>query len=262
MSYDLCLTTTPQTSGKRSSAVSRTSDDKPDIPISLSSPPKPASLVYEVTSTCKGTSSLNAMYALPSGQVIYRMETSSRLFSRGKVTRIRKVVPTSNPVDEFETVAQIHHKYLRPTVFKLHSPRSRNDTLRVSRKAFILKARTYETGFWSAYGRDRIVKLPNGQEAKWSLGPRVCHLFSNDSSKQLLALFHRKGSSYPERPPSLEIFPEALGVVFSGVDSEGDDERRIEYQEGIFTREQRKVVDFILMTFAYVEKIRSERETE
>ncbi|KAH8822349.1 hypothetical protein DL96DRAFT_1620798 [Flagelloscypha sp. PMI_526] len=199
------------------------------------------SLLYVVTPLRKMSSTLNATYSLASGQAIYKVETP-REWLAPKATVIQRVKAGSGPVDEFETIATIHHNTLGPSIFEFGNG---NGGDRIQSTVLMTKPPAFAKGSWSAFGRDRILKLPDGREARWSLGSRVCSLALNDGRKTPLALFHQP----TKRPGSLEIFAEVFNAGSS-----------TDYQQGILTESQRRIVDFILVTFLYVERIRMARE--
>jgi len=97
----------------------------------------------------------------------------------------------------------------------------------------------YETGhFFSKkalgfFGRDRVFIGPDGLEYQWSLGIRVPELVRLDSAKTPIARFHRRriGILKKKRLASLEIFPEGTHML-----------------------------DLIIITFVYVQKIRNDAE--
>jgi hypothetical protein len=78
---------------------------------------------------------------------------------------------------------------------------------------------------------------PDGREYMWKLGPTAPHLYLNDEHKTPVAKFHLPCLRWFRRPGAkscawMEIFPEGEHLV-----------------------------DVILLTFIYVEKIRKDRES-
>ncbi|KAF8894852.1 hypothetical protein BD779DRAFT_867293 [Infundibulicybe gibba] len=80
-------------------------------------------------------------------------------------------------------------------------------------------------------GWDRVFMAPDGKEYRWELGLKTSTLVTNDKAKTRVARFHRKHYIFNRRPASLEIYP-------------GGEE----------------IMDTILVTFIYVEKIRKDAE--
>ncbi|KAH8822316.1 hypothetical protein DL96DRAFT_1620717 [Flagelloscypha sp. PMI_526] len=200
------------------------SDSLENLPLFAAAISQNSSLIYEVVSHGKVPSYLNATYSLPSGQVIYRTETPNEWVSANH-TIIQRIKPGSGPVDEFETIATIKYKAIGTSTFEFHDEKVSSSTL-------ISKESVFTPSTWSWSGRDRLLTLPDGTRARWSLGVRICTLVSADDNKTPLAIFRRKRtfSDRPPRPACLEIFPAAA------------------------------FMEFILMTGLYVEKIRGTRE--
>ncbi|KAH8822342.1 hypothetical protein DL96DRAFT_1748599 [Flagelloscypha sp. PMI_526] len=222
------------------------SDSVEDLPSFAAATAQGGSLIYEVVSTRKILSTLNAAYSLPSGQVIYKTETA-REWPTPDQTLVQRVKSGSGPVDEFETIAIIHHKAIGLTTFQFGEEK-------VLSSALMTKESAFTKSTWSFYGRDRLLTLPDGTRARWSLGMSVCALVSDDEKKTPLAIFRRKRRGFSDRsknPPGhrFEVFPAALSVGKS-----------TGYQDGVLTDSQRKTVEFILITWLFVEKIRRKRE--
>ncbi|KAH8818639.1 hypothetical protein DL96DRAFT_1684292 [Flagelloscypha sp. PMI_526] len=211
-------------------------------------------LVYECTAQSHGHdssnkwkfSTLNARYSIPSsGQTFYKTETARENFAP-KCTLIQRIKPGSS-VDEFETIATIHHKVIGPSTFEFAGgDKIPSDILMRKEKASNLKTYGY-------FGRDRIVTLPDGREARWRLGMRECTLVLNNESKRPLARFHRSQDHIfrKQSPHTLEFYPAVLSL--NGSSSSG-------YENGILNEVDRKMVEFILVTWLYVEKLRKDRD--
>ncbi|KAF9528283.1 hypothetical protein CPB83DRAFT_854776 [Crepidotus variabilis] len=90
----------------------------------------------------------------------------------------------------------------------------------------------FRQGDWGFYGRSKVFTGPDGKEYAWSLTARVPKLHVNGTNTPI-AIFHRHrmGIIDDARPASLEIF--AAGE---------------------------HMVDLILVTFVYIEKLRRARE--
>ncbi|EAU80773.2 hypothetical protein CC1G_04883 [Coprinopsis cinerea okayama7 len=168
-----------------------------------------------------GSKPWNSDYCHPSGQVLYRVE-SPYAFTNRKAT-IMKVVPSEDGSlqDRFTAIAEIEfHTFTSSTI--TITGQGTYDT-----KSFFRK------GGLSWNGRDRIFTAPDGLEYCWKMGGRKVELYRNNPAKTLIAKYHLKhyGILREARPASLEIFEEGQGVV-----------------------------DTILTTFVYVEKLRKDRE--
>lgn len=83
-----------------------------------------------------------------------------------------------------------------------------------------------------ALGSGRIFTAPDGKKYIWKMGIRVPELVMGDGSDRRVASYHRRRFNDP-RPTSLEILPEGEHMV-----------------------------DLILVTFVYVEKLRKNRENQ
>ncbi|KXN82687.1 hypothetical protein AN958_02252 [Leucoagaricus sp. SymC.cos] len=88
---------------------------------------------------------------------------------------------------------------------------------------------------WSSYGRDRIFMASDGREYRWQLGARHLKLVTNDNNKKQIAKYRdyhiSLGPLLKGRPASLE--------VDSSVEP---------------------ILDEIMMTFVYCQKLREDRE--
>ncbi|KAH8822321.1 hypothetical protein DL96DRAFT_1559955 [Flagelloscypha sp. PMI_526] len=201
------------------------SDSVEDLPSFAAATAQGASLIYEVFSLQKIPSTLNATYSLRSGQVIYKTETP-RDWLAPDHTLIQRIKSDSGPIDEFETIAIIHHKAIGASTFQFGEEK-------ILSSALITKESAFTKSHWSFYGRDRLLTLPDGTRARWLLGIRACALISDDENKTPLAIYHRRhilsDRAKKSHPNCFEIFPAALSVGESA-----------EYQDGILTDDQRK----------------------
>ncbi|KAH8818640.1 hypothetical protein DL96DRAFT_367067 [Flagelloscypha sp. PMI_526] len=193
-------------------------------------------------------STLNARYALPSsGQTFYKTETAREHWAP-KFTLIQKIKPGGS-VDEFETLATIHHKVIGSSVFEF----ANGD--KIPSNVLMRKEKSNAPRAYGFFGRDRIVTLPDGREARWRMGSRECTLVLNNESRTPLARFHRSRdlifTKHKKPPHMLEFFPAALSP--NGSTSSG-------YENGILNETERKMVEFILVTWLYVEKVRKDRD--
>lgn len=83
-----------------------------------------------------------------------------------------------------------------------------------------------------ALGSGKFFTAPDGKRYIWKMGIRVPELVMGDGSNRRVASYHRRRHNDPQ-PTSLEILPEGEHMV-----------------------------DLILVTFMYVEKIRKDRENQ
>ncbi|KAF8162634.1 hypothetical protein B0H34DRAFT_692229 [Crassisporium funariophilum] len=170
----------------------------------------------------------NTTYCTESGQVIYKSDAPLKLGARPiTIKRIRpSITPptagTDNTLrDHFAHLAEIEYHSFR-------NSRIRYAEVDVPVNEFFKKQG------WGWYGRNRVFKGPDGKEYTWHLTSRVSKLFTNDTAKTPIASFHRRrlGVLTDPRPASLEIFPAGEHMT-----------------------------DLIVVTFVYVEKLRTDRET-
>ncbi|KAF8652775.1 hypothetical protein AX16_004167 [Volvariella volvacea WC 439] len=91
----------------------------------------------------------------------------------------------------------------------------------------------FKKGGLGWYGRDRVFTGPDGKEYVWELGISTSKLYLNDGSKTMVANYYTKFWSFRHKPENayLEIMPNGEHMV-----------------------------DLIMITFLYIEKIRDERE--
>ncbi|KAJ2913761.1 hypothetical protein MD484_g6646, partial [Candolleomyces efflorescens] len=128
--------------------------------------------------------------------------------------------------DAFKPLARIDYSTFLPMNSKFHMegvPEKANE---------LFKRGRFFDGSW--YGSDRIFTGPDGKEYTWALGLNKPSLFLNDASKTPIAKFHRQHAGSKDKEPvqaSLEIYEEGLHMV-----------------------------DLIVVTFVYIEKMRKDRE--
>ncbi|KAH8818641.1 hypothetical protein DL96DRAFT_1621631 [Flagelloscypha sp. PMI_526] len=194
-------------------------------------------------------STLNARYSLQSsGETIYKTETAREHFAP-KFTLIQRIKPYAS-ADEFETIVTIHHKIIGSSVFEFaNGDKIPSNVLMRKEKASSFKS-------YGFFGRDRIITLPDRREARWSLGSKTCLLVLNNDTRTPLATFHRNKATLltkQKMPDLLEFFPTALSV--NGSPSSG-------YEQGVLSDAEKRVVEFIFVTWLYVEKLRRDRDGE
>ncbi|KAK7442480.1 hypothetical protein VKT23_016077 [Stygiomarasmius scandens] len=121
----------------------------------------------------------------------------------------------------FEYIAQIDWKFFKSSKFRF------GDGKEVLAKDFFRKES------WGCYGRHRVFTASDGVEYKWILGAWVPSLRTNDADKTPVAYFHRRklGIFSKSEPAYLEIYPAGEHMV-----------------------------NEIVTTFVYIEKIRKEKE--
>jgi len=177
----------------------------------------------------------NAIYRTPEGEVVYKVKSTTPTLA-GRDIKISRVVPSfvNNQVapkgeevkkleDAFAHLATVEYRTIR-------SSRIRMGDLDVTTNGTNGYFKENGRGF---FGRNRIFTGPDGEEYIWKLGQKRCKLFVNDSAKTPVAYFHRRklGIIGAARPASLEIF------------TAGKD-----------------MVDLIVVTGVYVEKLRKAKE--
>ncbi|KAG5637189.1 hypothetical protein H0H81_005446 [Sphagnurus paluster] len=172
------------------------------------------------------SSPLHSTFSNEEGQVLYKVETPVMSLS-ARTSTISCVVPsTSGPdsttsmQDTFALLGQVEHNRFSSSV------------MRFGGNEFKTKDYFRKEGL-GPYGRHRVFTASDGREYKWLLQDSKSKLITNDEAKTLVASFHVKhfGIIGKARPASLEIFPPGEHIV----------------QE-------------ILITFIYIEKIRKDKE--
>ncbi|KAH8799556.1 hypothetical protein DL96DRAFT_1780617 [Flagelloscypha sp. PMI_526] len=128
-------------------------------------------------------------------------------------------------------VARIHWKTLSPTLF--HFVDSGPEMI-PSNTLMKHDSGSKQSGFEKGF-EDRILTLPDGRQARWVIGRIKCRLYTNSDARTLLAEFHRTRKEPKEGTLVLQIFPEAI---------QGE------------AKQRKAVVEFILVTYLYLEKIR------
>ncbi|KAM6493987.1 hypothetical protein JOM56_010348 [Amanita muscaria] len=218
-------------------------------------------------------SHLNSSYVNDDGQVLYKVETPNKFFNR--VATIKRIVPGSiidpppstsgrgvppqyefvndndvkgddveydkvpdEHVDEKDDIREelndddlaLKDRFSHLAEIKFHDFTS--SILRFGGHEQQTSHFFTSKGF-GYYGHNRVFTGPDGLEYQWSLGIRVPELVRLDSVKTPIARFHRRrlGVLKKRRPASLEIFPEGTHMV-----------------------------DLILITFVYIQKIRNDAE--
>ncbi|TFK24618.1 hypothetical protein FA15DRAFT_687387 [Coprinopsis marcescibilis] len=170
-------------------------------------------------------------YCTEEGQVIYKVDSPWKLVNRSAT--IDKIMPNnpeldnanSEPImqDQFTRIAKVDYRAIEPS----SKITFQNTTKRVD--SFFRKGKMN----WKGHGSDRMFTAPDGKEYRWVLGSLKSELFLNDEAKTPVAKYHLKhyGIIKDVRPASLEIFPSGEHIV-----------------------------DHIIVTFVYLEKLRKERQ--
>ncbi|KIK02644.1 hypothetical protein K443DRAFT_677375 [Laccaria amethystina LaAM-08-1] len=163
----------------------------------------------------------NSVYTTEDGQVVYKTSTPRKICERK--TSIKRIVPSKDKGDmrdEFAHLAEVDYR-----VFSSSHIRYGGQDLET--RDFFRK------GAWSWRGRGRVFTGPEGVEYKWKLGDRVPELCLNDSIDTPVARYHRSslGILSPAHAAYLEVFP--IGE---------------------------HIVDLIVVTFIYIERLRQEKE--
>ncbi|KAF8957753.1 hypothetical protein BDZ97DRAFT_1669336 [Flammula alnicola] len=162
----------------------------------------------------------NARYHIEEGQVIYKAESTG--LAR-HVTILRAVPRVTGDTDDMRDNFS-HLAHIAFQTFCSSRIRYREQELCVNE--------LFKKKGWSFYGRNRIFTGPDGREYVWKMGARVCKVMSIHCHTRIKD-FHRRrlGILKKARPASLEIFEEGVHMV-----------------------------DFIVVTFIYMEKVRADRE--
>ncbi|KAG6819714.1 hypothetical protein H0H93_009330 [Arthromyces matolae] len=175
------------------------------------------------------SSHLNSSFTNDDGQVLYKVETP--FVFGAQVSTVTCVVPNDIPhasdgkvepsmQDRFAYMGKVEHNLVSSSVIHFGG------------NAYQTKDYLRKDG-WGVYGRNRVFTAADGREYKWLSRSSSSKLITNDASKTLVAKFHRRsyGIIGKAHPASLEIFQEGEHMI----------------QE-------------ILMTFIYIEKIRQDSE--
>ncbi|KIM49872.1 hypothetical protein M413DRAFT_439000 [Hebeloma cylindrosporum] len=177
----------------------------------------------------------DSIYRTQEGQVIYKVESVAPILGT-RTMKISKTIPSFS--DNRITAKGRQAQYLRDSFahlatveyHKIRSSRIRMGNLDVATDDY------FRREGWSLInsGRKRVFTAPDGREYLWKLGKNNCKLFANDSERTPVARFHQRrlGIIRATRPASLEIFP-------TGTD----------------------IVDLIVITGAYMEKLRYEKNS-
>ncbi|KAH8834845.1 hypothetical protein DL96DRAFT_8402 [Flagelloscypha sp. PMI_526] len=209
------------------------------------------SVIFELSPLATNATCLNSAYSLPSGQVMYRVETESERWFPKK-TVFKRIKGGIGGADEFETIATEHHAKWGGNTLEFDMDKEKSWKIKDS--DLFTKADAFAKKSWAAFGRDRIVTLPDGRKARWWMGTWTVGLVLNDNSGTHLADFHRGHSgirkNHPKTPRKLEIYDTA----FQGVGEKS------EYTQGVYIETQRKMIEFILITMVCVENVRKFRE--
>ncbi|PFH53535.1 hypothetical protein AMATHDRAFT_137257 [Amanita thiersii Skay4041] len=169
-------------------------------------------------------SHLNTSYTNEEGQILYRVETQGYF---NKVSTISRVVPNNSVnkkkpslQDEFGELGRVEFHTLSPSVLRFGGRRHETNTF-FSKKGL------------SGYGRNHAFTGPDGREYMWKLGLKVPELLINNDDQTPVATFHRGrfGIFRKSQPASLEIYPEGMHML-----------------------------DLIMVTFVYIQKLRNDRE--
>ncbi|TEB19959.1 hypothetical protein FA13DRAFT_1645677 [Coprinellus micaceus] len=169
----------------------------------------------------------NASYCTPEGQVIYRVVSPFQLLHRRRAT-IDKVVPTDlssyteDMQDQFERIGEVEYHTIFSSIITFGGVAQSVDKF-FRKKISLLNLASH-----------RIFTGPDGKEYRWKLGYAKPVLYLNDDTSTPVAKFHQQDiiSITPRaRRAALEIFPAGEHMV-----------------------------DLIVVTLVYIEKLRRNRE--
>ncbi|KAG1891481.1 hypothetical protein F4604DRAFT_1611832 [Suillus subluteus] len=162
----------------------------------------------------------NTIITNEQGQIIYKTQTPSKLVGV-RTTTIQKIKPND---DRYHMQNQFD--VLGEIEWhKFSSSKFRSGGTEVETKEFIPKR-----GLW---GRERVFIGPDSRPYRWNLKSRVVVLSRDDTSRAEVARFHRAsfGIVGRKRRAMLEVSPEVAHMM-----------------------------DTVIMTFIYVEKLRKDKE--
>ncbi|KAF8162640.1 hypothetical protein B0H34DRAFT_649917 [Crassisporium funariophilum] len=178
----------------------------------------------------------NTTYCTEEGQVIYSADTPHK-YSESPIT-IKRILPSVNfDAQTADSEDTLRDQFSHLAEIEYHSFRDYNSRIRYAGQDVAVSEFFTKKG-WSCYGRyavvlNRVFKGPDGKEYTWHLSSSVCKLVTNDALKNPIASYHTKSLGFlsKARAASLEIFPAGEHMI-----------------------------DLILITFIYVERLRRERQ--
>ncbi|KAF7980161.1 hypothetical protein HWV62_39623 [Athelia sp. TMB] len=157
-----------------------------------------------------------------SGQALYKAETPGSILKRHRKTIISKVVPN-------ESLDDMTDRYAELATIEWHSITPSlltYDGVTRSMKEFM--------PYRGVLAEDRGFTAPgDGRTFRWKIGLSACTLILDDGSKTLAAEGHRNHIGFLSKPRQARL------TIFPGFEH---------------------LVDVILITYVYVEKLRQERE--
>ncbi|KAF9246381.1 hypothetical protein BU15DRAFT_40419 [Melanogaster broomeanus] len=237
----------------------------------------------------------NSTITNSSGQVLYKVNTPFRPFFMTGTTTIRKIVPNHPPIfahpslpdsgsqpntddepdhhddpdgvppgeeneiylrDQFAELAQIEFRRLTSSTLRWFGLNSLGSGV----------VKTSEYIPYMGINRNwRHFTGPDDRKYKWHLGVTICELYLEGGPRTPIARYHRYKSGLLGRPRCgyLEIaFPRPTEPANKPSDDTVDLANYTDYElEASLHRElSPKLLDTILVTFIYVEKLRRERE--
>ncbi|KAF8162632.1 hypothetical protein B0H34DRAFT_692217 [Crassisporium funariophilum] len=175
----------------------------------------------------------NTTYTNPSGQVIYKAHSPPRPALGPKRISIKRVLPSiptlTSGQDDREAMTDAYGHLAEIDFWRVG-----RSSIRMGGREMGIEEMFRKEG-WGFYGRNRVFVGLDGTEYAWHLGSRVCKLYTTDKRKTLIACFHRRrlGMMRKARSASLEI----IGCGES-------------------------MVDLVIVTFVYMERLRREKEEE
>ncbi|KIY69585.1 hypothetical protein CYLTODRAFT_420528 [Cylindrobasidium torrendii FP15055 ss-10] len=174
---------------------------------------------------------IRSTYATSDGTVLYKAETPYRIGSR--TTSILSLLPSDIPNNSTDgTAAGGPGRYAALAHIEWKGLSAPN-TIRYGGQEHDAKVFLKKEG-WSWRGRHRIFTAADGKQYQWIMGMYRPRLVTFDDKQETVALFHRRRLGLLTRnkgPPYLEVMPE------------GED-----------------MLDLIVVTFIYIEKVRKDRE--
>ncbi|ESK82738.1 hypothetical protein Moror_5672 [Moniliophthora roreri MCA 2997] len=172
---------------------------------------------------------LNSTYTDDTGRVIYKVNTPSTPLVNGSTT-ISKVLPADTDIPRRDSGSDSDSHERFANLGRIDWRTLQSSLIRILDQQMETKQFFRRDG-WSGklFGRNRVFTAPDGKEYKWILDPLIMELVLNDGNDSLVAKYHRgnMGITEEKRRGVLEIYPAGEHMV-----------------------------DLILVTFVYVEKVR------
>ncbi|KAF9522244.1 hypothetical protein CPB83DRAFT_887643 [Crepidotus variabilis] len=166
-------------------------------------------------------------FATEDGRVLYKTMSPRVSIGGGPISITKLQRESGNSVDNYVPLAEIQYY----TKIRLNKLRFKKSTIKIGNTDIAAKdlLKVGHTKLWTTGYGERNYDAPDGKQYTWKIGINKCNLFLKDT-ETLVATFHRKNIlSRGVETASLEIF--SLGE---------------------------HMVDEIIITFVYMERLRKE----